>query len=87
MKKFFRTFGAGLLLFILLVGCDRLRQEDYDLLEPGMSYKEVVEILGSPEECSNVMGVKSCTWGDERKNIRVGFMGDSAVVFSATGLN
>jgi hypothetical protein len=73
-------------ILILLAGCDQVNQKNFDRLETGMKYDEVVEILGSPENCSQIMGVKSCSWGDETRNIQAGFMGNTAVVFSATGL-
>ena len=86
MNKFARVISVVLLLLILQTGCSKVNHENYELLEAGMSYKEVVEILGGPDECSQVMGVKSCTWGDEKRHIRVGFMGDLVVIFSASGL-
>jgi hypothetical protein len=90
MKNLTRPLKTGivllLLLFSLLVGCSKLTQENYDRLQTGMSYQEVVDILGAADDCVQTLGVKSCTWGDESKNIKAAFMGDSAMVFSATGI-
>jgi hypothetical protein len=89
MKKLIGRVAFALVLLSLLVlqsGCSKVNQDNYDRLESGMSYEEVVDILGSPDDCSQVMGVKSCTWGDEARNIKAGFMGGAAMVFSASGL-
>jgi hypothetical protein len=89
MKKLFGRVACAIVLLSFLVlqaGCNKLNQDNYDRLESGMSFEEVVDILGSPDDCSQVMGVKSCTWGNEARNIKAGFMGGAAVVFSASGL-
>jgi hypothetical protein len=89
MKNSIKPLAAAIVLGLILVslaGCGRVNEENYDRLQTGMKYEEVVDILGNPEKCSQVVGVKSCIWGDEARNIQAGFMGDTAVVFSATGL-
>jgi hypothetical protein len=89
VKNFIRSIRTGiviLLLIGLLSGCSKLTQENYDLLQAGMSYRDVVAILGPPDDCVQTLGVKSCTWGDEHKNIKAAFMADAAMVFSATGI-
>ncbi|MEZ4600677.1 MAG: DUF3862 domain-containing protein [Syntrophotaleaceae bacterium] len=89
MKNAIKLLAAALALcpiLLLLLGCGRVNQENYDRLQTGMKYEEVVDILGKPEKCSQIAGIKSCLWGDETSNIQAGFMGDTAVVFSATGL-
>ncbi len=89
MKKFIRPIRTGIVILLLvgvLAGCSKLTQENYDRLQAGMSYLDVVAILGPPDDCVQTLGVKSCTWGDEQKNIKATFMADAAIVFSATGI-
>ncbi len=89
MKNFIRSIRTGIVILLLvglLSGCSKLTQENYDLLQAGMSYRDVVAILGPPDDCVQTLGVKSCTWGDEHKNIKAAFMADAAMVFSATGI-
>jgi len=39
--------------------------------------------LGEPARCDDLVGFKSCRWGDESRNITVRFAGDQVVVYSA----
>jgi len=43
----------------------------------------VKSILGEPARCDDLVGFKSCRWGDESRNITVRFAGDRVVVYSA----
>jgi hypothetical protein len=70
----------------LTIGCSKLTPENYDRLRVGMNYDKVVSILGKADECDGAMGLKSCTWGNEKRNIKVSFVGDKVVVFSGHGL-
>ena len=40
-------------------------------------------ILGEPARCDDLVGFKSCRWGDESRNITVRFAGDQVVLYSA----
>lgn len=71
---------------LLLAGCSKLNKENYGKLKMGMEYNEVTGILGSPDNCTESMGTKSCIWGDEAKHIKVKFVGDKTALFSNTGL-
>ena len=75
---------AAFLLF--LSGCNNLSTEKYDQLRIGMQYDAVISLLGRADECEGAMGVKSCTWGDEKKYIQIGFAGDKVIFFSGHGL-
>ena len=72
--------------FLLTIGCSKLTVKNYEQLKTGMEYNEVVKILGQAEECSSVIGLKKCTWGDGKKYIKVNFAGDKVIMFSAEGL-
>lgn len=81
----FRRFLVALMV-LLIAGCGKLNMENYNRLKVGMSYDEVVGIIGPPDKCSEVMGVRNCQWGDENKSINVSFAGDRALVFACNGL-
>ena len=71
---------------LLSIGCSKLTTENYNQLNMGMNYDEVVEILGKADECNGAMGIKNCMWGNDKKFIIVNFAGDKIVLFSGQGL-
>lgn len=73
-------------LAILLAACSKLTVENYDKLKVGMRYEEVRQILGAPESCSDLLTVKSCTWGDDKRFIQVNFVADQVVLFNSSNL-
>jgi len=74
-------------LCLLLSACDdKLNQENYSRLEPGMTRTEVEQLLGKPTECSGAFGFSSCTWGDKQTFISVQYGGDKVLLFSGQGL-
>lgn len=78
---------ALLTFFLLLAACnDRLSQENYSRLKPGMTRPEVEQLLGKPTECSGAFGFSSCTWGDQQKFISIQYGGDKVLLFSGQGL-
>jgi hypothetical protein len=81
-----RTLLLALLAATLASACTRLTAENYAKIRIGMSFDEVKAILGTPDRCSDVLGAKSCVWGDETRNIKVNFIGDQAVLFTAENL-
>jgi outer membrane protein assembly factor BamE (lipoprotein component of BamABCDE complex) len=68
---------------ILLSGCSKLTPENYAKLKPGLTYAEVKSLLGEPARCDDLVGFKSCRWGDDRRSITVRFAGDQVVLYSA----
>lgn len=70
----------------MLLGCSNLTMENYAKIEMGLSYSEVVNILGKPDNCSEALFVRSCIWGDEQKNITVNFVGDKVMLFTSTNI-
>ena len=84
-----RWFGVGLLIgaLMLFAGCSKINQENYDKIEIGMSYEEVVAILGPPVACESVIpGTQSCDWGKDARMISLKFAADHVVFRSAKGL-
>ena len=74
-------------LLLLLAGCSKLTQDNYNKLKVGQTYGEVTAILGKPDSCSNALFVKSCTWGNDSKNISINFMGDKVLITTSKNLN
>ena len=73
----------ALCALFLLSSCSKLNMENYDKLESGMKYEEVVAIIGSPAECSEKLGTRRCIWGDdEGANIKANFINERAIFFS-----
>lgn len=71
----------------LLVGCSKVSKENYDKIKIGMSYEEVVEVLGKPDTCEDpVLKMKSCTWGSSDKQIKIKFVGDIIAWRSSKGI-
>ncbi len=73
-------------LALLLTACTPLSVENYNKLKVGMSYDEVKKILGTPAKCSDILGVKHCTWGNEQRHVDVNFVGDQVLIFSAENI-
>lgn len=71
----------------LLSACgDKLSLENYSRIKVGQSYEEVRQIVGEPAHCDEVLGVRSCQWGNPSRGIRVNFAVDKVVLMSADNL-
>ena len=73
-------------LVLTLFGCSRLTLENYDKITVGMSYDEVTRLIGTPDQCDDVMGVRSCRWGDEKRSVHVNFVAGQVLLFSSSNL-
>ncbi|MDD5035007.1 MAG: DUF3862 domain-containing protein [Methylococcaceae bacterium] len=74
------------LFFFVITGCSKVNKENYDKLKVGMSYEEVTQLLGQPEQCQTVVVVKNCTWGKAPKTITVQLVADKVGLFESSGL-
>lgn len=84
-RKF--SLAAVLVTGLVLTGCGKLTQDNYDKLEIGMNLKEIEAVIGTHDNCSSALGTQTCIWGDENaKHIEVRFVADSAITFSSEGL-
>ena len=72
---------------LLASGCSKVTNENYAKIETGMSYDEVVAILGAPDDVTDAVGTKSAVWGKAPKTISVKFVADKVVFRSAKGLD
>ena len=86
MNRLIKITVMTLLLSIGLFGCGKVKRENYDKLKTGMKYQEVISIIGEPDKCDAALGIRTCVWGNETKNITVTFMGDKVFVPSMKGL-
>jgi outer membrane protein assembly factor BamE (lipoprotein component of BamABCDE complex) len=68
------------------LACSKVTAENYAKVKSGMEYKEVTSILGNPASCDDIVGFKSCKWGDDKSHITVRFAGDAVIMSSATNL-
>jgi hypothetical protein len=81
MKKLLIGLGC-----LALSACSKLTVENYDKLTMGMSYQQVTDIIGSPVSCDEVIGTRTCQWGDDNANVRATFISDKAITFTHKGL-
>ena len=75
-----------LTLLSLLAACGRLTADNYDKLKTGMTYDEVKAIIGAPTTCSDVLGVKNCTWGDDKRHVNASFVGGKLMLTTAENI-
>lgn len=60
--------------------------ENYGKLRTGQSYEDVTKILGDPARCDEVLGIRTCVWGDEQRGISVNFVAGQVMLLSAKNL-
>ena len=80
---------AVIFLFSVLVfaGCSNVTIENYEKIKTGMSYDDVVGVLGKPDSCEDpVLKTKSCMWGSSDKQIKIKFIGDTVAWRSKKGI-
>lgn len=78
--------AIGMCLIMVLSACSKLTLENYNKIEAGMSYEDVTSLIGKPEKCNDVMGIRNCTWGDEKRSVNVSFVGGKALLFASKNL-
>jgi len=72
---------------LAIAGCSKVNKENYDKIKIGMSYKDVVEVLGKPDTCEEpVLKTKSCMWGSSDKQIKIKFVVDTVAWRSSMGV-
>ncbi len=72
---------------LALASCSKVSKENYDKIKIGMSYENVVEVLGKPDTCEEpVLKTKSCMWGSSGKQIKIKFVVDTVAWRSSKGI-
>jgi len=74
--------GCLLLISLSLTACSNATMENYAKLKSGMSYAEVVAVIGKADSCSETLGIRSCIWGSEESNITANFVNDQVILLS-----
>ena len=70
-----------------LTGCSKVNKENYDKIKIGMSYEDIVNVLGKPDTCEeSVLKTKSCLWGSSDKQIKIKFVVDTVAWRSSEGI-
>jgi hypothetical protein len=73
-------------LLLTMLGCSKLTLENYDKIAVGMRYDEVTRLIGPPDRCDDVMGVRSCNWSEGDRTVHVNFLGGEVLLFSSSNL-
>ena len=81
-----RTAGFVFSGLVLAACSSQLSLENYNKLRVAQSYDEVRKIIGDPARCDEVIGIRSCLWGDEQHGIKIGFVAGQVMLLSATNL-
>ena len=81
-----RSFLVAAIPF-LVMACGHVTQENYEKLKVGMTYDEVVKVLGRPTQCSETIGIRSCHWGDDASNINANFVAGQAVLYESNNIH
>jgi hypothetical protein len=74
-------------LLLLLAGCSKVTKENYDKIKTGMSYDEVITLIGKPEGCSEALGISSCEWKNGKATISAKFISNKVTFITAEELN
>ena len=64
----------------------KVNLENYGKLRTGQSYEDVTKIRGDPARCDEVLGIRTCVWGDEQRGISVNFVAGQVMLLSAKNL-
>lgn len=88
-----RFFLYGFLIFFLLIisACKKDLQQDFSKIQPGMTYNQVVGILGKPSEVNSItidgFSGTSATWRNQNIAIIVEFINDKVQIKAITNNN
>ena len=80
--------SAALVLFSLVLSAcgSQISLENYNKLQVGQTYDEVKKVIGDPARCDEMLGVRTCIWGDEQRGISVNFVAGKVLLLSARSL-
>ncbi|HAY29580.1 MAG TPA: hypothetical protein DIT03_10165 [Candidatus Accumulibacter sp.] len=77
---------VAVLAMLLLACSEKVSLDNFNRLRVGQSYDEVREIVGDPASCDEMVGLRSCAWGNEEHGLRVSFLAGKVVMLSAHNL-
>jgi hypothetical protein len=91
MIKRLRQWGIIIGLLGLLAACsfsNKLTKENYDQIQPGMSYQQVVDILGTPKSADAItfgdLSGTSAVWQNKQATISIQFFNNAVKIKSFT---
>lgn len=74
-------------LLLALAGCGKLTLENYGKIQVGMPDSEVFSLIGKPDRCDDVMGIRNCTWQSGDRSVNVSFAAGKVLLFTSQNLN
>ncbi len=86
MKTLKTLFTIVFFSSVILGGCSKVNHENFDKIKVGMEYAQIEKIIGKPDKCDAVLGMKNCVWGNEGKNITIKFVAEKVVFPTMKGL-
>ncbi|HPT49307.1 MAG TPA: hypothetical protein PLS67_04515 [Accumulibacter sp.] len=81
-----RHFLIAMLAGTLLACARKVSLENYNRLHVGQTYDEVTAIVGDPASCDELLGVRTCRWGNDGRGIVIAFLAGKVMVLSARNL-
>lgn len=82
-----RRISSLFLASLMLAACSsQLSMENYNKLKVGQSYEDVRKIIGEPARCDEMLGIRTCIWGEEKQGITINFVAGQVMLLSATNL-
>jgi hypothetical protein len=90
MIKLLRQYGIIVGLIGLLAACNNnnLTKENYDKIQPGMNYQQVVSILGKPKSADAItlgdLSGTSAVWQNKQVTISIQFFNDAVKIKTLT---
>lgn len=81
-----KRFTVIACISLIILGCSRISQSNFDKIKPEMSMQEVVAILGEPttSDSVNIAGISgtSATWKDKQIEISIQFLNNQVAAKS-----
>lgn len=74
-------------LLLALVGCSKLTLENYGKIQVGMPEDEVFTLIGKPDKCDDIMGIRNCAWASGDRSVNVSFAAGKVLLFTSQNLN
>lgn len=91
LSKLAKLLMVSTCVCLLLVGCSRLTQANFDKVKPSMSMSEVTAILGEPTKTDsvNIAGISgtTATWKDAHAEITIQFLNEKVAVKAFNSLD
>jgi hypothetical protein len=74
MIRHITRFASVAVLSVFLIACgSKLTQANFDKVNDGMTYDEVVDILGEPESSNGGKLMRECIWKDDKYTVKILF--------------